>query len=102
MKNLVLKAIRFYRKKISPKKKSCCRFRPTCSGYALQAVEKHGAFLGLLMAISRIIRCNPYSRGGYDPVPQKKIPKYVRDGNKMMQKDGSASSDSDENTRNDG
>lgn len=69
MKNLVLKAIRFYRKRVSPKKKPCCRFRPTCSGYALQAVEKHGAFLGLLMAISRIIRCNPYSRGGYDPVP---------------------------------
>ena len=69
MKNLVLKVIRFYRKKISPLKKPCCRFRPTCSSYALMAVEKHGAFKGTLMAIARVIRCNPYSRGGYDPVP---------------------------------
>ena len=69
MKTLVLKAIRFYRRKISPLKKPCCRFRPTCSTYALIAVEKHGAIKGTLMAIARVIRCNPYSRGGYDPVP---------------------------------
>lgn len=71
MKKLVLALIRFYRKRISPKKKPCCRFRPTCSTYALIAVEKHGAFKGSLMALARIIRCNPYCRGGYDPVPDK-------------------------------
>ena len=69
MKKLILKLIMLYRKKISPLKKPCCRFRPTCSSYALKAVENHGAFLGSLMAIARIIRCNPYCRGGYDPVP---------------------------------
>ena len=71
MKKLVLALIRFYRKKISPLKKPCCRFRPTCSTYALLAVEKHGALKGSLMAIARIIRCNPYCRGGYDPVPER-------------------------------
>ena len=71
MKKLVLVLIRFYRKRISPKKKPCCRFRPTCSTYALLAVEKHGALKGSLMAIARIIRCNPYCRGGYDPVPER-------------------------------
>lgn len=69
MKKLILKLIRLYRRHISPLKKPCCRFRPTCSGYALKAVEKHGVFLGSIMAIARIIRCNPYCRGGYDPVP---------------------------------
>ena len=71
MKKLVLALIRFYRKKISPLKKPCCRFRPTCSTYALLVVEKHGALKGSLMAIARIIRCNPYCRGGYDPVPER-------------------------------
>ena len=71
MKRIVLALIRLYRRKISPLKKPCCRFRPTCSTYALIAVNKHGAFLGSLMAIARIIRCNPYCKGGYDPVPEK-------------------------------
>ena len=80
----------------------CCRFYPTCSAYALEAFQDRGFFVGMGLSVWRVLRCNPFCRGGYDPVPQKKIPKYVRDGNKMMQKDGSASSDSDENTRNDG
>ena len=46
----------------------CCKYRPTCSEYALQAVEKHGAIKGSFMAIWRILRCNPFSKGGYDPV----------------------------------
>ena len=71
MKKVILALIRFYRKRISPKKKPCCRFRPTCSTYAILALEKHGALKGSLMAIARIIRCNPYCRGGYDPVPDK-------------------------------
>ncbi len=69
MKKLLIGIIRFYRKRVSPLKKPCCRFRPTCSTFALLAVQKHGALLGGLMALARILRCNPYCRGGYDPVP---------------------------------
>ena len=60
--------IRFYRKNISPLKNPCCRYVPTCSQYAIEAVEKYGAFKGGLMAAWRILRCNPLSKGGYDPV----------------------------------
>lgn len=69
MKKLILALIRFYRRAISPHKKACCRFRPTCSTYALQAVERFGALRGSLMAIARVLRCNPFCRPGYDPVP---------------------------------
>ncbi|GAA0071840.1 membrane protein insertion efficiency factor YidD [Clostridium sardiniense] len=68
MKKVVINLIRFYRKNISPLKNPCCRYVPTCSQYAIEAVEKHGAFRGSLMAVWRILRCNPFSKGGYDPV----------------------------------
>jgi putative membrane protein insertion efficiency factor len=71
MKKIFIFLIRAYRKFISPLKKPCCRFRPTCSQYAIEAIDKHGAFLGSLMAIARVIRCNPYNPGGYDPVPER-------------------------------
>ena len=61
--------IRFYRRYISPVKITKCPYFPTCSGYALEAVEKYGALKGSLLAAWRIIRCNPFSHGGYDPVP---------------------------------
>lgn len=62
--------IKFYRKYISPMKRgSCCRFIPTCSQYALQAVEKYGAIKGSYLAIRRILRCNPFHWGGFDPLP---------------------------------
>ncbi len=61
--------IRFYRRYISPKTPPSCKFRPTCSEYALQALEEWGALRGSAMAIWRILRCNPFSKGGYDPVP---------------------------------
>jgi len=48
----------------------CCRYTPTCSTYALEALEKHGAWKGGLLSIWRVLRCNPFSRGGYDPVPE--------------------------------
>ena len=70
MKRIVLALISFYRKFISPLKKPCCRFYPTCSQYAFEAVEKHGALRGSALAVKRIIRCNPYHKGGYDPVPE--------------------------------
>ena len=61
--------IRFYQICISPLKPSCCRFTPTCSQYALEAIEKYGALKGGWMAFKRILRCNPFHKGGYDPVP---------------------------------
>ena len=71
MKYLGIWLVRFYRKFISPLKKPCCRFTPTCSAYALEAFQKRGFFIGLIMTVWRILRCNPYCAGGYDPVPEK-------------------------------
>lgn len=68
MKKLLISLIKFYRKFISPGKAPCCKFRPTCSQYALDAINKYGAFKGGIMAGYRILRCNPFSKGGYDPV----------------------------------
>ena len=61
--------VRFYRKYISPMRQPCCRFIPTCSQYALEALEKYGALKGGWLAFKRILRCNPLCKGGYDPVP---------------------------------
>lgn len=69
MKRFMLAAIRFYRRSISPGLPPACRFFPTCSEYALEAIERYGALKGGWMAFWRILRCNPFSRGGYDPVP---------------------------------
>ena len=68
-KRAMLWAIRFYRAAISPMHQPCCRFIPTCSQYALEAVEKYGALKGGYLALRRILRCNPLCKGGYDPVP---------------------------------
>ena len=62
-------AIRFYQKGISPLKPPVCRFVPTCSQYALEAVEKHGALRGSWLALKRLARCQPFCKGGFDPVP---------------------------------
>lgn len=72
MKRIFLWLIRFYQKNISSMKAPCCKFIPTCSQYAVEAIERFGAFKGLLLAIWRILRCNPWNPGGYDPVPEKK------------------------------
>lgn len=61
--------IRFYQKCISPLTPPTCRFTPTCSTYAIQAIRKHGPFKGLALAVWRILRCNPWGGSGYDPVP---------------------------------
>lgn len=71
MKRLLLILIRFYRKCISPLFPPRCRFYPTCSAYALEAIEKYGAFRGGMMAIGRILRCHPFTKGGYDPVEKQ-------------------------------
>lgn len=62
-------AVRFYQRFISPYKPSCCRFTPTCSQYALEALRKYGPLKGSWLAFKRIIRCHPWGGSGYDPVP---------------------------------
>ena len=61
--------IRLYKAAISPLLPPSCRFLPTCSEYAVEALVKHGLFFGLYLSVRRVIRCNPFCRGGYDPVP---------------------------------
>ncbi|MBU3110488.1 membrane protein insertion efficiency factor YidD [Clostridium lacusfryxellense] len=68
MKKILVMGIKSYRKYISPLKRPCCIFYPTCSQYALEAIEKHGAIKGSIMGIKRILRCHPYNKGGFDPV----------------------------------
>jgi len=68
VKAVPLGIIRFYQKFVSPLKKPCCRFYPTCSVYAYEAITKHGVIKGSGMAAYRILRCNPFGKGGYDPV----------------------------------
>jgi len=70
MKRLLLAMIRFYKRIISPHLPDACRFQPTCSQYAMTAIERFGAFRGGWMAFKRIMRCNPFHKGGYDPVPE--------------------------------
>ena len=69
MAKILCLIIRFYRKFISPCFPPTCRYHPTCSAYALEAIQKYGAFKGSYLSIRRIIRCNPWCKGGYDPVP---------------------------------
>ncbi len=69
MKKTLLALIRFYRRYLSPLRQPCCRYTPTCSQYALEAVEKYGAWKGSVLALKRLLRCHPFSKGGYDPVP---------------------------------
>jgi len=68
-KFIVLGLIRFYQRVISPVFPPSCRFVPTCSEYTYQAVQKYGVIRGLWLGINRLLRCHPFSPGGYDPVP---------------------------------
>lgn len=70
MKKVFIGLIKFYRKYLSGMKTTpTCKFIPTCSEYGIEAIEKYGALKGGLLTIWRILRCNPFSKGGYDPVP---------------------------------
>ncbi len=68
MKKIIILFIIFYQKNISPWLGTNCKYQPTCSEYTKQAVEKYGAIKGLIKGIKRILRCNPFSKGGYDPL----------------------------------
>ena len=72
MKKLIINSIRFYQRKIYPVFGPRCRYYPTCSHYAVEAVERFGAIKGSILAVLRLLRCNPLFPGGYDPVPVKK------------------------------
>ena len=74
MRRVLLSALRFYRAQVSPALPPACRYTPTCSEYAIEAVERYGAWRGSVMAIRRVLSCNPFARGGYDPVPQVGAP----------------------------
>ena len=69
MKTVLIALVRFYRYAISPMLGRNCRFHPTCSEYAIEALERHGALRGGWMAAKRVGRCHPFNAGGYDPVP---------------------------------
>ena len=72
MKKVLIGLIHFYQRAISANTPPSCRFVPTCSAYAIEAIERFGAFKGTALAVWRILRCNPLCKGGYDPVPEKK------------------------------
>ncbi|MBP1932336.1 membrane protein insertion efficiency factor YidD [Ammoniphilus resinae] len=69
MRSICLLLIRFYQKCLSPLKPPTCRFYPTCSSYAHQAIEKHGFYTGIILSVKRLLKCHPFHPGGYDPVP---------------------------------
>ncbi len=69
IRKFLVGCIHFYQRNISPYKGYKCPYYPSCSAYAIEAIEKHGPIKGGLLALWRILRCNPFSHGGYDPVP---------------------------------
>ena len=72
LKSIGVLLIKFYQKFLSPLKTTKCRYIPSCSQYALEAILKHGFFKGCFLAFWRLLRCNPFSKGGFDKVPDKK------------------------------
>lgn len=78
MKRILIGLIHFYQRVISPRKPPACRFTPTCSAYAIEAIERFGVIRGCGLALWRILRCNPWGGSGYDPVPEKKGKKAGR------------------------
>jgi hypothetical protein len=68
MKRAIVAGLRAYKRHVSPLLPNACRYTPTCSEYAMEAVERHGAVKGSALAVRRLLSCNPFSRGGYDPV----------------------------------
>lgn len=106
LRKLFILPIRFYQKFISPHKAPCCRFTPSCSQYAIDAITEWGVIVGILMAFWRILRCNPFCKGGHDPVPENKLrrrfleKRRVKKAEKALKKQKSASKQ--EKTQNEG
>ena len=71
MKRAMLASLRFYKRRISPLLPPACKYTPTCSEYAMQAVERYGAVYGGYLAARRLLRSHPFAKGGYDPVPER-------------------------------
>lgn len=71
MKRILILLIKFYKAAISPHLPKNCKYEPTCSQYGIEAIERFGVLKGTALTVWRILRCNPFSRGGYDPVPEK-------------------------------
>ncbi len=69
MKRVALGLVQLYQRYVSPSRPAACRFQPTCSHYGYEAIERHGVIKGCRLILWRLIRCNPFNRGGYDPVP---------------------------------
>ena len=72
IKRFVLWNIHVYQRYVSPKKRFCCPYSPSCSCYAVEAIEKYGLWRGGRLTVWRLLRCNPFTKGGYDPVPKEK------------------------------
>jgi putative membrane protein insertion efficiency factor len=72
MQKIVVGILRLYRYAVSPALGNHCRFHPSCSAYAIEAVEEHGVLRGVPLAMRRLMRCHPWNPGGYDPVPTRK------------------------------
>ena len=79
MRTLLVLVVRAYQVVLSPLLPAACRYHPTCSNYAIEALEKHGALRGGWLAVKRIARCHPFRAGGFDPVPDPPSP-HTRDG----------------------
>jgi putative membrane protein insertion efficiency factor len=71
--------VRFYQRALSPLKGPTCRFHPTCSHYAIEALQTHGVLRGLWYALRRLLRCQPFARGGFDPVPPPRVRRQCED-----------------------
>lgn len=98
LKKLFIFPIRLYRRYISPLKPPCCRFTPTCSQYAIEAIEEWGVLVGLILSVWRVLRCNPFGKGGYDPVPENKR-RRRREEKRRLKKEAKKQNKNPENTK---
>ena len=82
MKKVLILLLKFYKRHISPMFGAACKYVPTCSEYAMEAIETHGVIQGLWLTVKRLLRCNPFAKGGYDPVPPVRTTKNRKDDEK--------------------
>ena len=101
MKHVMIWLVKLYQKFISPLKPPCCRFRPSCSAYAIEAFRKRGFFVGFILTVWRILRCNPFSKGGYDPVPEKGFRNPKNIAGTPVGEDTTITNDNEKETEND-